>query len=133
VGHIVILVPEGDLLRLHVGSGQPGEPALCQLYRRTFVPCTLESVRYFSVDISFPRTFSVPFLDTMDILPLRPYAARCVFRRLLGLCRHTYLQKKQLNLCCPNGIKVTCEPQKPLAIFGKHFVVCSNNFFVSLL
>jgi len=53
--------------------------------------------------------------------PLRPYDARCVFRRLLGLCRHTYLQKKQLNLCCPNGIKVTCEPQKPLAIFWQTF------------
>ena len=22
-----------------MGNGQPGEPALCQLYRHTFVPC----------------------------------------------------------------------------------------------
>jgi len=32
------------ILYFSIGNGQPREPALCQLYRRTFVPCVKEAL-----------------------------------------------------------------------------------------
>jgi len=55
---------EKYFLYFSVGSGQPGEPALCRLYRdlRTFVPCAQFAVIiYYKVQPTQPPVFTAVF------------------------------------------------------------------------
>jgi len=52
-----ILFEKKYIFRLHfsIGSGQPGEPALCQLYRHTFVPYGHRCRNVFGIDTRRPQ------------------------------------------------------------------------------
>jgi len=86
-------------LYFSIGNGQSREPALCQLYRQSFVPYELRRLAYYVRVVSVPR--APPLMFTFQS------TQHCVHHRQLSLASPG-VAKSSTSFGCGKGVNATC-------------------------